>query len=151
MGWLVGGDVCVEDERRAGGAFEQVELVVEGEVVEESEAEDQVVAGQVHFAYVLVYPGDALVVGESFVARVDCGDLPPRISCSAGMLAVSSAQIDESARFQGAQGTIEQRVPPRTSFSPLLLGRLGGSRGAALVVGSGQLDLARYGFQTRFR
>src|SRR5699024_1304282 len=141
VGRLVGGDVGVEDEWRSGWAFEQVELVVEGEVVEEPEAQDEVIARQVHLAYVLAYPGDAVVVRESFVARVDCGDLPAGISRPARVLTVPGTQIDEPAGLEGAQRTVEQIVPSRTPVPPLLLGRRGGFWGAAVVVGSGQLDL----------
>ena len=69
-------EVRVDDHRGPGGSVEQSNLVLDGEVVEESEAQDQVEAAQIDRADVLSDPGDPVVPGEARVPSVHCRHVP---------------------------------------------------------------------------
>ena len=96
-------EMSVDDQGTSRSPPEQVQLIVDREVIEESEAKHDVVLLQVHFTDVRLEPRHSFVLRESLRARIHAGDRPSKTGGLPREASVACAQIDTPARGEQAQ------------------------------------------------
>ncbi len=87
------GYMRVYDERGTRGPVQEVELILEGQVVQESQTQDEVITRQVGVSHIYVHPIDAWVVLESLGPSIHSRGLPAPVRRTDGKAAVPGAQV----------------------------------------------------------
>lgn len=99
-------EVCVDDHRSAG-AVEQIQLILQRQVVEDTETEDEVVWREVDPAEVSLDPGDAGIIWPALGPDVDGRHLPPQVGGPSRESAMPRSQVDELSRAEEPQQRFE--------------------------------------------